>query len=61
MDDRYISTSELCEKYGRSPDTLLRWQRNRGFPKPVVPGGHGVESRWRESDIKAWEDRQAAA
>ncbi|MGM0694483.1 MAG: hypothetical protein ACQEUN_13895 [Pseudomonadota bacterium] len=39
----------------------MRWQRSRGFPRPVVPGGHGAEARWRESDVKAWEDRQVAA
>ncbi|GEK48935.1 hypothetical protein HPA02_32180 [Bisbaumannia pacifica] len=60
-DDRLISTSQLCERYGRSPDTLLRWQKQRGFPRPVIQGGHGAESRWRESDIKAWEDRQTRA
>lgn len=57
----YLSTSDLCSRYGRTSKTLSRWQRSRGFPRPIVPGGHGAEARWRESDIKAWEDRQAAA
>ena len=60
-DDRLISTSELCKRYGRNRDTLLRWQRQRGFPRPVVPGGHGHEARWRESDVKAWEDQRAGS
>ncbi|WP_299231628.1 helix-turn-helix domain-containing protein [uncultured Halomonas sp.] len=60
-DDRLISTSELCERYGRSTRTLHRWQQNGDFPRPVIQGGHGAESRWRESDIKAWEDRRQAA
>ncbi|KTG25439.1 hypothetical protein AWR38_01320 [Idiomarina sp. WRN-38] len=61
MSDQYVSTSQLCERYGRSRDTLLRWQKSKGFPKPVIQGGHGAESRWRESDVQAWEERQLAA
>ena len=30
-DDRLISTSELCERYGRSTRTLNRWQHEEGF------------------------------
>jgi predicted DNA-binding transcriptional regulator AlpA len=59
--EHYPSTSELCQRYGVSSRTLYNWQRNRGFPRPLNKGGHGVESRWRESDIRAWEDRQVAA
>ncbi|MBP5979081.1 MAG: helix-turn-helix domain-containing protein [Halomonas sp.] len=58
MQERYVSTSELCKRYGRSRNTLLRWRMTKGFPRPVIQGGHGAESRWRESDLKAWEDKQ---
>lgn len=58
MQERYVTTSELCERYGRSRGSLLRWQKSKAFPKPVIQGGHGAESRWRESDLKAWEDKQ---
>lgn len=58
MQEQYISTSQLCKRYGRSRDTLLRWQKTKSFPRPVIQGGHGAESRWRESDLKAWEDKQ---
>lgn len=61
MNSSYVSTSELCTRYARSSKTLMRWQQSRGFPRPVIPGGHGAEARWREEDIKAWEDRQVAA
>ncbi|MFG6159684.1 helix-turn-helix transcriptional regulator [Halomonas sp. 1390] len=60
-DDPMISTSELCKRYGRSTRTLHRWQREMGFPKPVIAGGHGAESRWRESDVRAWEARRSQA
>ncbi|MGM0783843.1 MAG: helix-turn-helix transcriptional regulator [Pseudomonadota bacterium] len=60
-DDRLISTSELCERYGRSVRTINRWQHQDDFPEPVIRGGHGSESRWREADIKAWEARRSQA
>jgi len=56
--ETYVSTSQLCQRYGRTTRTLNRWQSSLGFPKPLIPGGHGAESRWRESDIRAWEDRR---
>lgn len=59
MTHQYVSTSELCNRYARSPRTLNRWQKVLGFPKPIIPGGHGAESRWRESDIKSWEDQRS--
>lgn len=45
LSDNLISTTELCERYGRSTRTLHRWQQERGFPKPIIQGGHGAESR----------------
>lgn len=62
-DDRLIGTSELCERYGRSTRNLHRWQQDKdiAFPKPVIPGGHGAEARWRESDIRDWENRRQQA
>lgn len=53
-----IGTKQLCERYGRSVRTLNRWQRDMGFPKPIINGGNGSEARWRESDIRAWEDER---
>jgi len=58
MDD-LISTSQLRERYGRSTRTLNYWQREKGFPAPILRGGHGSESRWRTEDVKAWEARQS--
>ncbi len=60
MDD-LISTSELRERYGRSTRTLNHWQREKGFPAPIMRGGHGSESRWRVRDVIAWEEKRAAA
>lgn len=61
MEGTYVTTSELCERYGRSARTINRWQSTLGFPKPIISGGNGSESRWRESDVLAWEEKRAAA
>ena len=53
-----IGTKQLCERYGRSTRTLNLWQHEKGFPKPVMRGGHGSESKWRTSDIYAWEEKR---
>ncbi|MHA7881451.1 MAG: helix-turn-helix transcriptional regulator [Saccharospirillum sp.] len=57
-EQHYVSTSELCKRYGRSPRTLHRWQRTYNFPKPIIPGGHGAQARWRQNDITEWENQR---
>lgn len=54
--DRYWTTSDLEERYGRKVRTLVDWQRTRGFPKPLIRGGHGAEHRWLVEDVIAWEE-----
>lgn len=47
-------TSELCG--GVSAMTLWRWQKDLGFPKGVILGGHRL--RWR-SDVLRWIESRA--
>lgn len=54
--DHYMKTSELCERYGRSVRTLIRWQETRGFPQPMIQGGGGTEHRWLAQDVMEWEE-----
>lgn len=54
--DRYMTTSDLCERYGRSVRTLTRWQETRGFPQPMIQGGGGTEHRWLAQDVMEWEE-----
>lgn len=61
MPVEYWSTEDLCRRYGRSRTTLLRWQSSKGFPKPVIRGGHGALSRWNPEQIKQWEEAQQQA
>ena len=39
--NRYVSDRELCDRYGISEATLLRWRREGKYPKAIslVPGG----------------------
>ncbi len=49
----YASAEEVAVRFGVSKDTIWRWRREGDFPAPVRLGGR--TSRWRLSDIEAWE------
>lgn len=51
----YWSSAYLCERYGISRGTLLRWTKTRGFPTATLLGGSGSHSRWHSDDVLAWE------
>lgn len=49
----YASDAQLANRFEISRNTLWRWVRNKSFPAPVKlsPGC----TRWRLSDVEAWE------
>ncbi len=49
----YLSDNQVSTRYKVSSNTIWRWVRNKTFPAPVklTPGC----TRWRLSDIEAWE------
>lgn len=49
----YLSVDQVASRFGVSKDTIWRWRREGDFPKPVKLGGR--TTRWRLSDIEAWE------
>ena len=50
---RKIRSGPLKEKLGGVSDmTLYRWQRDRGFPKPIMLGG--VTKFWNVDEVDAW-------
>lgn len=49
----YLSVEQVAARYNVSKDTIWRWRRDGDFPKPIKLGGK--TSRWRSSDIDAWE------
>ncbi|OCX57143.1 hypothetical protein BFM99_13825 [Stutzerimonas stutzeri] len=51
---KFISTSELCQRYGKTPRTIARWPSTRGFPKPAISHS-GSENLYLLEDVEAWE------
>jgi len=60
MSETYLSDLDLGKRFGVSRQTVWRWHRERPeFPRAVKlsPGC----TRWRLSEIAAWESQKAAA
>jgi len=56
----YLSDKQVAQRYGVSRISIWRWHREGDFPQPVSlsPGC----TRWKLSDIEAWEkSREVAA
>jgi prophage regulatory protein len=52
----FLRDTEVAIRYGVSRPTIWRWTKNGKFPKPVKLGAGST--RWRSSDIEAWEQSQ---
>ena len=52
----FLRDTEAAVRYGVSRPTIWRWTRNGKFPKPVKLGAGST--RWRSSDLEAWEQSQ---
>jgi len=54
----FLSVKQVAARYGICRTTIWRWTRDRGFPAPVrlSPGA----TRWRLSDVQAWEAGRGA-
>ena len=60
MAETYISDSQLAARYGVHRSTPWRWAKTDAtFPQPVKLSPQC--SRWKLSEIEAWETRRAAA
>jgi predicted DNA-binding transcriptional regulator AlpA len=58
MPETYLSDTEIAKRYGIARPTVWRWHRERAeFPRAIrlTPGC----TRWKMSDIVAWETAQA--
>lgn len=55
--ESYLSDHLLAERYAVHPKTIWAWARQGRFPHPIKlqPGC----TRWRASDVEAWEAEQA--
>lgn len=55
---RYLTDNELADKYNVSRVTIWRWTRAGNLPAPIKLAENCT--RWRESDVLAWEAEKAA-
>jgi prophage regulatory protein len=53
----YRNIREVSERFDVAPCTIWRWVKDEIFPKPYKFGLSAA--RWREDDIKEFEDRSA--
>lgn len=51
----FLKDTEVPVRYGVSRPTIWRWTKNGNFPKPVKLGAGST--RWRASDLEAWENQ----
>ena len=55
--DQHITRAEVARRFRVTPDTILRWVKDRpDFPRPFKAGWRWL---WRASDIAAYEERIA--
>ena len=52
MESEFFTVIELCQRYSIKQSTLYEWIKSKNLPKPLK---FGRLSRWRASDIAAWE------
>jgi predicted DNA-binding transcriptional regulator AlpA len=55
--ERLLRRREVCVLVGGvDPSTLWRWQRECGFPEPVIlnPSVRNPPVAWRASEVQAW-------
>jgi predicted DNA-binding transcriptional regulator AlpA len=55
-EQRYVSVRYAARRFGVSVPSIWKWARTGKFPKPLKFGQN--ISRWRISDLDAWEAGQ---
>lgn len=56
---KYLTTSELEDRFKREVRSIRRWEKSKNFPPPVITGV-GVENLWLREQVEQWEMSQAA-
>ena len=57
--ERYLRTSEICERLGVGRITIFRWRRAGLFPEPKILGPGTIG--WPESVIREWQESRPSA
>lgn len=59
-DSVYLSDEQIAKRYGLTRQSIWRWVRtDQKFPKPIRLSA--ACTRWKLSDIEAWEAGKAGA
>lgn len=58
MEDEWRTPDEVCDRYKITKATLYRWNYDGTGPKAHRFGKH---LRYRDSDLRQWEERRVAA
>lgn len=53
--EKFLSDLDLASRYGVHRATVWRWVRDRDYPAPIRLGASCT--RWRQSEVLAWESR----
>jgi predicted DNA-binding transcriptional regulator AlpA len=56
---QYLSDKSVAERYDTSRQTIWRWAREGDLPAPIKLS-NGT-TRWKLSDLQAWEAKQEMA
>lgn len=59
MSEQYLTDKQLAARYSVSRQTVWRWVRNESFPRPIQLSANCT--RWRLSDVEAFEDSREEA
>jgi excisionase family DNA binding protein len=57
MTERLLTARQVAEFFDVTPETVLRWRRERGLPFVLLTSR---AIRFRESDLDAWIEQRAA-
>ncbi len=55
QDEAFLSVKKVEKRYSISDSTLYQWSKNGMFPKPYKLGPK--LSRWKLSELEAWEQQ----
>ena len=59
VDDRLLSTADVCARLGVGRSTLIRWREDPDFPRPLQLGPQRIG--WRSTEISRWIDGRPTA
>ncbi|WP_261816196.1 helix-turn-helix transcriptional regulator [Vibrio gallicus] len=54
VQNKLLSTTEVCELIGRGRNTLWRWTKAGLFAKPVLHPEYGTVIGYQASDVQEW-------